>query len=122
MGLRDAIPGLKAHDTVVQVVDPVVVSFDNQAAINIIREAVLEVANGYPCGSPWEWLTQNRPDIITELRKSKGAMISAYQSEDQDGVKSAADFFVRSHKKAWKIFGERPPLIERQAALFSEVA
>jgi len=121
MGLRAAIPGLKAHDTVIAL-PPVVVSFDNEAAINIIRVAVLDVGGSFPAGSPWEWLKDNRPDVIAELRKAMSGMNTAYHAQDMEQVKAAADYFVRSHKKAWKLFEERPPIIERQDDLFVAAA
>lgn len=114
MGLRDAIPGLKAHDIVIAPVPlPVVVSFKNEAAFNIIRAAVLDVGGSFPAGSPWEWLKANRPDVITELRKAMYAMNEAYHAQDMAQVTAAADYFVRSHKKAWYLFECRPPVIEQ---------
>jgi hypothetical protein len=112
MGLRDAIPGLVTHKTVVSV------SFDNEAAANAIRTAVSDVNASFPCPDAWIWLVANRPDVISELKKCGNDMNVAYQAQSLEQVSAAADRFVRAHKRAWILFEERPPIVERQEALF----
>lgn len=117
--LFSAIPGLSALETPIPAVPaPVVVSFDNAAAQNIIREAIHEVACAYPSGSPWQWLVESRPDDVSELKKAGNDMNAAYLAADMEQVKARADRFIRLHKLAWQLYEERPPVIERQDPLF----
>ena len=120
MGLRDAIPGLKAHDTVIAspLIDPVVVSFDDEAAGNIVRAAVAEVNTSFPSPDVWKWLVDNRPDVISELKRFGKDMSLACLNQDMETLKGAADRYVRAHQRAWKLFADRPPVIERQDVLF----
>jgi hypothetical protein len=120
MGLRDAIPGLKAHDTIVAPAAPVFVSFDNETAGSIVRAAVVDVNASFPGADVWAWLVATRPDVISELKRFGKDMSLAYLNQDMAAVKSAADRYVRAHLRAWKLFEDRPPVIERQDALFEE--
>lgn len=113
MGLRDAIPGLMAHKTVVSV------SFENEAASNVIRAAVSGVNASFPGPDAWVWLVANRPDVISELKKFGNDMNVAYQAQNMEQVVAAADRYVRAHERAWVLYNERPPIMERQEALFS---
>jgi hypothetical protein len=117
MGLRDAIPGLKAHETIIN--PPVqVTSFNDAAALNLVRSAFSDVNSSFPSPDVWVWLRQNRPDVISELKRFGHDMNVAYQAQNMTNVKASADLFVRAHKRAWKLFEERPPIIDRQDALF----
>lgn len=121
--LFSAIPGLAAHETAVPPPPaPVVVAFDNAAAQEIIRSAIHDTACAYPSGSPWTWLVDNRPDVISELKKAGNDMNAAYLAADMEQVKAKADRYVRLHKRAWQLYEERPPVIERQDSLLGEAA
>jgi len=118
MSLLSAIPGLSAHDTHIPPLPlPIVVSFNNAAAQDLIRLAVTDVATSYPSPDPWGWLTDNRPDVIKELSRVKADMQSAYESADIERVQASCDVFVRFHKKAWQLYSMRPPVIEVQGDL-----
>lgn len=117
MSLLAAIPGLAAHETAVPVPPPVVVSFDNAAALRVIRAAVLEVGQAFPAPDPWGWLKANRPDVIEELKVSRDAVDVAYAVQDMKQVKEKAARFVKLHLRAWELYVQRPPVIEVQERL-----
>ena len=117
MSLLSAIPGLSAHEVAIPpVVQPatIVVSFDTEAALNVIRAAISEVALAFPAPDPWGWLTQNRPDVIAELRKSRNEMGEACHLEDIELLKAKSIRFTRLHLRAWELYKLRPPVIEIQ--------
>ena len=125
MGLRDAIPGLKTHDTVISSVPPVtpvVVSFDAESAYAVIRNAIQEIGTAFPAGDAWGWLIANRPDVVSALKQAGNDMNVAFLEQSAEKVTACADRFIRMHKKAFRLFEERPPVIERQDDLFMEAA
>ena len=117
MSLLAAIPGLSAHEVSIPVAAPVVVSFDNDAAMVVIRRAVEEVAMAFPAPDPWGWLSDNRSDVISELKKAGNDMNVAYLAEDLEQVKVKAERFVKLHLRAWELYVQRPPVIEVQERL-----
>lgn len=117
MSLLSAIPGLSAHEVSVPVAAPVVVSFDNDAAMVVIRRAIEEVAMAFPAPDPWGWLQDNRSDVISELKKAGNDMNVAYLAEDLEQVKVKAERFVKLHLRAWELYVQRPPVIEVQERL-----
>jgi hypothetical protein len=117
MSLLSAMPGLALHDTPRPPIPPVIVVFDNAMAQQIIRQAITDVAMCFPAPDPWGWLLDNRPEVISELKRVGNDMNVAYLALDMVAVSAAADVFVRFHKKAWQIYEQRPPVIEVQGDL-----
>lgn len=120
MGLRDAIPGLKAHDTVVASPAPAV-AFDKDAAGDVVREAVAAVNASFPSPDAWSWLVDNRPDVVSELKRFGKEMSLACLNQDMAVLTASADLYVRAHARAWQLYADRRPAAESQAVLFEGV-
>jgi DNA primase len=67
----------------------------------------------------WEWLGKNRPDIIAYIKGMENTVDERFGTEDELGVLAALDTLERWYQRAWEVYAERPPVIERQNDLFN---
>jgi hypothetical protein len=118
-GLMAAIPGLAAHNA--EIPEPVIEipEFDFERQFDILRAAVAEVCNTYPDGA-WEWLAENRPEIRKALLDHWNSVDEAFETCDVVLIRPRVEAMRAAHAKAWRIYRERPPVMERQDSLLDE--
>lgn len=118
MGLLDAIPGLATHQA-----EPVAVipEFDRQRADSLIRDAYSMASSMYPDGA-LEWLRENRPDVVRYLEECEAGVDAAVLAGDQAVFEKALGLWSAAHRKAFFIFLERPPVIQRDEPAGTEAA
>lgn len=122
-GLLSNIPGLAAHQVQVPEVtpEPARSDFDREAAFRLVSDAVSLLASFYPAGA-LEWLRENRPDVIRYLTEAEIALDMAILAEDITQFRVVLEEYVKYHRKAFKIYEERPPVVEVQDDLFRGAA
>lgn len=117
MGLLDAIPGLAAHqEDLVESAE-----FDRPRADRLIRDAYSFVSSMYPAGA-LEWLGQHRPDVTGYLKECEAAVDAAVLTGDQEKFEKSLEVWSAAHRKAFFIYLERPPVIQRDVATPAEAA
>ena len=114
-GLLASIPGLSAHQMTVA---PAVSVFDWIKADQLRSDELSLVASFYPAGA-LEWLQEHRADIWQYLLESEAEIDKAVLAEDRPRFLKALDIWSKRHQKAFDIYRERPPIVERQDALFT---
>lgn len=112
MSLLSAIPGLAKHQIEVPK------TFDREKAFRLVGDAVSLLTSFYPAGAQ-EWLETQRPDVIRFLEEAEVAVDAAILADNQETFPGALERFVKLHRRAFAIYAERPPIIERQEELFS---
>ena len=111
-GLFDAIPGLAAHR-----VEPCAVAeFDTVRAGRLILEASSMISSLYPTGA-MEWLAANRSEVVGYLQDAEREVDAAALAGDLARLVRSLELWTAAHKKAFTIFTERPPVIERDGVL-----
>lgn len=91
--------------------------FDSTRVQQLISDSRSRVQNGWK-NDGWEWLEKNRPDVIGYIREMENAVDERYAAEDEAGVVKALDIMERRYQRAWEVYAEQPPVIERQEAFF----
>ena len=87
--------------------------FDRDRAIQVLRDGISLINSFYPAGA-MEWLRDNRPDVIRQLKADFLAINSAIHEEDRLKVTVAVELCIKHHRRAFEIFAVRPPVIEVQ--------
>ncbi len=113
MNLLAAMPGLSKHET--NIPKPV---FDIDRASKLLREGLVLVNSFYPPGA-MEWLRENRPDVVKQLKQDWKDIDLAIKAEDMKAATLAAETCIKHHRKAFEIFEGRPPVIEIQGDLLA---
>lgn len=85
--------------------------FDRRWADRLISNALADVDAAYQAGA-LEWINTNRPDVAGFLRETILEIDAAVTAEDGPRVTTAVERFVEAHKRAFRIFEARPPVIE----------
>jgi hypothetical protein len=91
--------------------------FSHNRVLQMINDAQSRVKSARPEGA-MQWLLDNRMDIVRHLEAAGQAVEAAFSAEDEPALFKALSDWENYHMKAWRIFSERPPVIERQEALF----
>lgn len=115
-GLLNAIPGLARHQSTASAP---VKDFDLERACRLVDDATALLTNDYPAGA-LEWLRQNRPDVARYLKECERDLDAVLMAEDMAQLPKVLDRYVDAHRRAFKVFEARPPVIEvdRQGGLF----
>lgn len=119
MALADRLKGLQKHVT--ELPPPpasLPPNFDREQADRIIAGLNDEIRNQYPVGC-MEWIIAERSDVWQALCAGENDVDRAYITEDMLELIMAADRLQRMYEKAFGQFNCRPPVIERQEALFT---
>ncbi len=114
-GLADMIPGLQAHRTVPT---DAAHQFDQEKASRLVFDAVSLLASLYPSGA-LEWIQTNRPDVFRYLKEATAEMDQTAQVDDKTALVASIERWVKMHRKAFAIYEQRPPVMERQEEIFS---
>lgn len=114
-GLADMIPGLQAHRTVPLESDS---QFDQEKASRLVSDAVSLLASLYPSGA-LEWIQTNRPDVFRYLKEATAEMDQTAQGDDKTALVASIERWVKMHRKAFTIYEQRPPVMERREGIFS---
>lgn len=115
MSLLSKIPGLSRHQAL-EIDQPLPMStpptyFDRRWADRLIGNALADVDAAYAAGA-LDWIHTNRPDVAAFLRETILEIDAAVTAEDGPRVTTAIERFVEAHKRAFRIFETRPPVIE----------
>jgi hypothetical protein len=121
MGLSDRIKGLDRHRIEVPAAPEPVATGPVAAPDHfdrLIDDLHGTIAARYPKGC-MEWVLAERRDIWTALCQLENQVDLAYIARDLPALREAADLLSRSYVKCFELFACRPPVVERQEALFS---
>jgi hypothetical protein len=116
MTLLSAIPGLSAHEMKIPAAP--IILFDRDKAVQILRDGISLINSFYPAGA-MEWLRENRPDVIKQLKSDLLAIEQAISNEDHSKVSVTIELGIKHHRRAFELFELRPPVIEVQGDLLA---
>jgi hypothetical protein len=108
-----ALPGLDVHRIIPEDQSP---AFDHEKAHRLVSDGYSLLASLYPAGA-LEWIEGNRPDISKHLKEFAANLDKAAEGDDVAAFHKALSVYVEGHKKAFRIYEARPPVIERQEGL-----
>ncbi len=112
MSLLENCPGLQAHQVEVPEAKP----FDREKAYRLVRDAVSLLGSYYPAGA-LEWLRENRPDVTRFLKETEAELDRAVLDGDMAAFARTLEVYTRSHQRAFRIYEERPPVVEAQGEM-----
>ncbi len=94
----------------------VVDGYDFARAERLMADAVSMLTAEYPAGAV-EWLQANRPDVLRMLTEVERAVDEAHERRDMPAFAEAVEKYARYYRRAFRIYAERPPVIETQGDL-----
>jgi DNA primase len=90
--------------------------FDQEKMFRLVTDTRSRVQSQCPVGA-MDWLAA-QTNIWKHRKAADNAVDVAFEAEDEAAVIKALDAWERYHLAAWQRYNERPPVIERQEALF----
>lgn len=88
--------------------------FDRNAILDEIRSLVSDISKAFIPGS-YEWAKTNRPELITEIRRTESLIDNNYVDMNAGAVRNAINRYKKLHEAVFQQY-------EKQLSLFGEAA
>jgi len=87
-------------------------AFDHDKMMQAIMDTRSRIQTSWD-STNWEWLEENKPRAVEFIRQLEKSIDLLFESSDEDRLLKALAKLEEAYTRAWALYAERPPVIER---------